>query len=817
MALNLWKTEGNGLDYSPLSTSFLASNRISALPIGDYIVSFNAYSPTNKSVRVKLDSVSNNNIYVQQLTATRTRYTTTFNNPAVQTCYIMGNSSVDNDIVIDSINFVRKPLPALTINGVDGFLSGKWSFHANVTVLDNESISFVGTGSAVSFANSDFINVASGQDVVLSIGISNVVYAYLKGFDSGGTQIFVSSAVNSISATGDDGRKYLKITIPSNVVKIKFQIEANATSNTVITSRPTVNLGSSPAPYEAKKGDRMVMPISSGKNLSYLKDIKANVVTTTILGNQVQSILLSSIKVKPNTTYTLSLNKDPVYKTIKVVTQYDNINTSQMGHNSLYSATAGANKGRELDVANEVFTFTTTANENFASITTGNATTGFGSTLTYSNIQLEEGSVATAFTPYAVQGNEKPMKYVPKKNLIQSDVNLWEQGSGGIVSDTNATRIRVKNIVAIKPNTSYSITTHPDYETYFFTFDRVGTYITPIKDWGSTTFNSDSNTYFVRVIVRRKTQTAIFPSDISNVQLQLEEGSTATSYEPYTPVVPKSQTGLSFNGVSDYIRGALSNATQYIVSADVRLRPSSSHNGLLGLTGSGNKVSFTCVRANTGKVGYWDGLNGWKESTKTLNYNEWYKVEWRLYSDRIEFYTNGIFDSSSPITSALPIIDTMYIGSTAFGTSEMFCGDVKNIRVNDIYFDFTAPNNIVGSTVLNQSDYVSKNLLKGTSSSDITYPSGVGTTTANSEYAVTVTSTNWNSGFTVKAYMEVGKTYTLSGIGSSIGLDIYNPDGVTFLLYNTSFINGMTITPTYTGIHLIRFKNNVTNSDLYTI
>jgi hypothetical protein len=726
MALNLWKTGGAPTSYTPvpyLSTQFALQH----CPTGDLVIKFYAYSPTGKSLRLKLNT-ANNTFWSQAMTTSRTLYQVSFNNSIDQVLLFSGGGPTDTDVVVDGIELVQKPLPALTINGIDGFNSGKWSFHANVTVLDNESISFVGTGSAVSFANSDFINVASGQDVVLSIGISNVVYAYLKGFDSSGTQIFVSTAVNSISATGDDGRKYLKITIPSNVVKIKFQIEANATSNTVITSRPTVNLGSSPAPYEAKKGDRMVMPISSGKNLSYLKDIKANVVTTTILGNQVQSILLSSIKVKPNTTYTLSLTKDPVYKTIKVVTQYDNINTSQMGHNSLYSSTAGANKGRELDVVNEVFTFTTTANENFVSITTGNATTGFGTTLTYSNIQLEEGSVATPYTPYAVQGNKKPMKYVSKKNLfnMNSVIKGYSLATDGLGTINVNSTFCYSDYIPVKPNTNYTKTVTNGGE--FYTASKV-----PLSGMVGSTFTTSSSTYFIRLNV---------PLTALDT-MQLEEGSTATAYEPYTPVLPKALNGLAFNGVSDYITAPIPTPQKITLFADFKPYTVTPISGSTAVTVFRKESSFILQWSTNLEVKPHVFLEGGSSYSIAVSgagkmvANVRQTLAMTYDGSVIIGYLNGVEVCRTTANgTSHDNINLVHVGKSPSGQAEYFNGEmykskafsraltpdeILSLHTNsqlkgDVFdYDFTDSNNIVANTVLNQVGYVSNNLLVGTS------------------------------------------------------------------------------------------------------
>jgi hypothetical protein len=145
--------------------------------------------------------------------------------------------------------------------------------------------------------------------------------------------------------------------------------------------------------------------------------------------------------------------------------------------------------------------------------------------------------------PYSVQGNKKVKKLVPKKNLFNKNTVTKGYSLTGLgTSNVNVT-FSYSDYIVVKPNTTYYKTATNGGEFY----DLSKVVISAIPSGTNTnTFTTPSNCYFMRMNV---------PLD-SLDSYQLEEGSVATPYEPYTQVLPKAQQGLRFNGVTDFIQGA---------------------------------------------------------------------------------------------------------------------------------------------------------------------------------------------------------------------------------------------------------------------
>jgi hypothetical protein len=142
--------------------------------------------------------------------------------------------------------------------------------------------------------------------------------------------------------------------------------------------------------------------------------------------------------------------------------------------------------------------------------------------------------------------NKKPQKWVAKKNLFDGKLETDGINGGTGAKATDGNRFRTANYTKVKPNTAYIWSGITADGTYFF--DANYTFISGVT--GTNQFTTPSNAAYA---LARFLYSAN-PSGVSSANVQLEEGSTATPYEPFQLVLPKAKTGLAFNGVTDYLQ-----------------------------------------------------------------------------------------------------------------------------------------------------------------------------------------------------------------------------------------------------------------------
>ena len=141
------------------------------------------------------------------------------------------------------------------------------------------------------------------------------------------------------------------------------------------------------------------------------------------------------------------------------------------------------------------------------------------------DIQLEEGSIAHDYVPY---GSWLKVKNTGK-NLF------WEEEHGSIDESTgidiyNSNRWRTKGYIKVNSNTSYTLSSDASNNIYyiFYYYNKDKTFIKSDTLIGKTsaTSTSPSNCEYLRCVIADT-------ASIKTTQRQLEQGSTATEYEPY--------------------------------------------------------------------------------------------------------------------------------------------------------------------------------------------------------------------------------------------------------------------------------------------
>jgi hypothetical protein len=296
------------------------------------------------------------------------------------------------DIVIQDIELVQKPLPKFTINGIDGFLSGKWYLHPNAKVIDDETLELNATGGGQ--ASSVDTLVTPSTSCILSLiktgGSGSCIQ--IQEFDIAGVLLKTSAAIST------EPLVYTFTTLP-NTVKLRLLLTTNYGGGVYIFKRPMLTLGSIPVPYSKKTGDRMVMPVPK-KNL--FDGVLEDGIVNTFNGDPVPTAGYIRSRnfqaVTPNKVYTFSKSRYIHFYTV---------NKTWISSSALQDETKST-------------TFTTPSNCYFIKF----HITGTDST---TKVQLEEGTVSKPYEPYAVQVNKKPQhaiiipkRLLPKKRLLEA-------------------------------------------------------------------------------------------------------------------------------------------------------------------------------------------------------------------------------------------------------------------------------------------------------------------------------------------------------------------------------------------------------------
>lgn len=191
-------------------------------------------------------------------------------------------------------------------------------------------------------------------------------------------------------------------------------------------------------------------------------------------------------------------------------------------------------------------------------------------------------NLGSTVLPYEPKKGEKMYlpkvpKRVPKKNFVrgesEQDVNAFNEGSG--TSNTNNIwengRLKVVNgssndagrgqAIKVKIGTTYIFNCSSQKgadgakaRIILGSADKLADYATtfiPSDSPNGFTFTAITDTVWVRFL-RNGSRDINNPVYFWNIQL--EEGTTATPYEPYTLVNPKARSGLMFDGVRDYLQ-----------------------------------------------------------------------------------------------------------------------------------------------------------------------------------------------------------------------------------------------------------------------
>jgi hypothetical protein len=383
MAINLWKLAGKPTSYNPLPNGY--GNFINVFVGKTFVVKFKAKSISGASLRVQTFLTANSVILPLSLDFKEytLELTPTDSNPMI----VFYDLNTKGDIVIQDIELVQKPLPKFTINGIDGFLSGKWTLHPNAKVIDDETLVLNATGShQVSYID---VNVQPNTNYLLNIDHNAKLGIYGASPDFTGVLV---AYITDKTLFFNSGAK----------TKISINLSNFSMSAGVFTfKRPMLNLGTIPAPYEKKIGDRIVMPVPK-KNL--IPNVQMN------NGFDIGSGLTS------HTDYKSIVLDIPIGKTFT------------LSFNSSYRIRLQGSAS--IEYSGGVYTslpikFTSITGKLYLNMVK-NPVSAFGGNVNTSdvNLQLEQNTVATPYESYAVQLNKKPQHTIrsPKRVLNKKRV-----------------------------------------------------------------------------------------------------------------------------------------------------------------------------------------------------------------------------------------------------------------------------------------------------------------------------------------------------------------------------------------------------------
>jgi hypothetical protein len=689
MVLNQWKVGGKPTSYAPFSTAQTGGTYATAsvtITKGNYTLRFRAKSAS--SARLRLTDDASNDFFTDiTLTTAYVTYERSFTSTSVQLFYIQDYLDRRNDIYIDSIELVYTPLPSLTINGIDGFQSGKWTLPSGTTVISDSEIE-VTTGSSSVQVNYPSFTGVTGTQYVFKTDSPAI------GFQIGAFNQFTYATTNTACFTVGQ--------MTSNTtVGLTFQVLAN---QTVRIKNPMLHLGTVPVPYNPKTGDQMVMPIAK-KNLiniggSFVNRSFTGVGAKWNVGGSASTRIMSDFltPIKSNTSYILSGIPSGYAVALH--------QTDSSGTNIIDSGWLVSN-----------YTFTAASNASYVVIYVrlNPDASGIlpGDALKLVNLQLEQGTIQTTFSPYKFQAGKLPQKLVPRKNMIDV-LELGNIDTSGLNVASTVTS-RTANFIPVTPNTVYTISKAINEWSTVRGYDSNKTFIGILRDLKDTggSFTTQSNCTYIRVAFNHTLDIALASS------IQIEQGGKASMYEPYQLIPPKPKSGLDLNGNLMYVQNPINLGTiaNNNIAIEMLVYLRSYPAGTLTpnfvtevFNSSTIQFNMYIDSAKKLKVGFYNN-GSYKQAIDTVDFplNTWIKVKGTYDGSTIRVYYNDVLAYSAAINQSLPVGNGSgwRIGRRWDVATNADCidGIFKYVRVwsNNVLtmdYDFTNTRNIVGSTFI---------------------------------------------------------------------------------------------------------------------
>ena len=133
-----------------------------------------------------------------------------------------------------------------------------------------------------------------------------------------------------------------------------------------------------------------------------------------------------------------------------------------------------------------------------------------------------------------------PVLTTTGKNLINKEnivSGVFSSDTLAILQNNKRLTIDKNNAIKVKPNTTYTLSYTTGYKVGVMEVNATKTAITADSKWQvkptGHTFTTDTNTYYMTFNISKTDDSVIALSDKDTLNLMLEQGSVATSYEPF--------------------------------------------------------------------------------------------------------------------------------------------------------------------------------------------------------------------------------------------------------------------------------------------
>ena len=133
-----------------------------------------------------------------------------------------------------------------------------------------------------------------------------------------------------------------------------------------------------------------------------------------------------------------------------------------------------------------------------------------------------------------------PVLKTTGKNLFDGELEFGSFYENGI-NFNSSNCLRSKNLIKVSPNKTYIFSNDKNYTQYIIEFDKNKN---PIIAHSSTSFTTSNDTYYIKF----RTSEGSMQNDIT-VKYQLEQGSVATTYEPYKSNILSTSEDVVLRGI----------------------------------------------------------------------------------------------------------------------------------------------------------------------------------------------------------------------------------------------------------------------------
>lgn len=412
--LNLWKLDGLPTSYNPLPSGWgneFTSNKLGGKTV---ILKMRAKSPSNGRIRVD-DKGSTTITSYFNLSSVFKDYELEIKIESNARIIIVDDLSA-GDIVIEDIELIEKPLGKLTINGVPGFKSGKWSIHPNA-VIESDRKLLLNADGTVQFSYVYF-ECEPNTEYIFSIKTSaNTTRSYAQSAKRNGDLISTDAQIN-----GSGSKSFIS---SNDATHIRIRIDNGSELGTFSFEDANLVKGRQNAPYTENQGDRMVKNHIISKNLfcdklSKFYDEDSGRIVADPGANSYYRQDEYELFLTPGETYTLQAVQYIISSSIPrfMSIHYRDRDGNQITESSTTSYTT--------DVANITETFTVPEGTHHVLLRYGRGISQEIYHVEYDNIMINKGTSALPYEEFEIDTAPLSKRQnIPDKGLVLDGVTSY--------------------------------------------------------------------------------------------------------------------------------------------------------------------------------------------------------------------------------------------------------------------------------------------------------------------------------------------------------------------------------------------------------